>query len=193
MSNTEPQSREEILAAFDDLRQRGLTFWTDFEPKQFAAPIGEAWSPADNVRHLIKSTFPVTKALKLPGLVLRTLFGPAKDSSSSYTELVARYKALLAAGGNAGKFAPRTVPVPDDLVTWQRKLVSVCNDSLSDLRRAAERWSDKDLDRYRLPHPLLGKITLREMLLFTLYHYSHHKENVIKRMKNIQGASAPEA
>lgn len=182
MTITGPQSRDEILTALEDLRDHGLSFWAEMAPEQFAAPFGGAWSPADNVRHLIKSTLPVTKALKLPGLLLRTLFGPAAEGSTSYSELVARYKAVLAAGGKAGKFAPRTEAVPDDIESWQGKLVDVCRESVSDLSRAAGRWSESDLDRYRLPHPLLGKITLREMLFFTLYHYTHHKENVVRRM-----------
>lgn len=191
MTITDPQSREDILAALDELLNQGLNFWTEFPPKRFATPIGDAWSPADNVRHLIKSTLPVTKALKLPGLVLRSLFGPAKEASLSYGELVAKYKALLAAGGNAGKFAPRTISVPDDLEAWQLKLISVCRDSLSDLSRAVGRWSESDLDQYRLPHPLLGKLTLREMLLFTLYHYTHHKANVVRRIGNAEPADGP--
>lgn len=37
------------------------------------------------------------------------------------------------------------------------------------------------LDRYRLPHPLLGRIALREMLLFTLLHFDHHRDKVAAR------------
>ena len=33
-----------------------------------------------------------------------------------------------------------------------------------------------DLDKYVLPHPLLGKVTLREMLYFTIHHNEHHLE-----------------
>jgi len=33
---------------------------------------------------------------------------------------------------------------------------------------------EDDLDRVMLPHPLLGKLTLREMLFFTIYHVEHH-------------------
>ena len=186
MTIAEPQSSDEIRAAFEDLRDQGLSFWAEFPPEVFAAPIGDAWSPADNVRHLIKSTLPVTKALKLPKLVLRTLFGPATIGSSSYGELIARYQGILAGGGKAGKFAPQSIDVPDDLEAWQRKLVSVCRDSVSDLSRAVGSWSEGDLDRYRLPHPLLGKITLREMLFFSLYHFTHHKGNVIRRMANVE-------
>jgi hypothetical protein len=50
------------------------------------------------------------------------------------------------------------------------------------LARALEHWTEMDLDRCRLPHPLLGKITVREMLFFTLYHYEHHWAIVAERL-----------
>jgi len=37
-------------------------------------------------------------------------------------------------------------------------------------------WKDEDLDHFLLPHPLLGKITLREMLYFTDFHILHHND-----------------
>jgi hypothetical protein len=36
------------------------------------------------------------------------------------------------------------------------------------LTDAIGRWHEDDLDRYRLPHPLLGKLTVREMLLVSV-------------------------
>lgn len=33
-----------------------------------------------------------------------------------------------------------------------------------------------ELDKYILPHPLLGKLTIREMMYFTIYHVEHHKK-----------------
>jgi hypothetical protein len=36
--------------------------------------------------------------------------------------------------------------------------------------------SDKALDSYRLPHPILGKISLRELAIFTSFHTVHHIE-----------------
>jgi hypothetical protein len=54
----EPQSRDDILRALEHLRDEGLNFWRNFDPEQFVARLGDAWSPADNVRHLIKSTVP---------------------------------------------------------------------------------------------------------------------------------------
>ncbi|MBN8578769.1 MAG: DinB family protein [Cytophagales bacterium] len=40
------------------------------------------------------------------------------------------------------------------------------------------RFSEAELDLYILPHPLLGKLTLREMIYFTCYHVQHHQELV---------------
>ena len=43
-------------------------------------------------------------------------------------------------------------------------------------------WREADLDRYLLPHPLLGKLTIREMLFFTLYHNYHHVQSLATRL-----------
>jgi hypothetical protein len=50
-------------------------------------------------------------------------------------------------------------------------------------------WREADLDRYLLPHPLLGKLTLREMLHFTLYHNYHHVQSVATRLRGAQLSS----
>jgi hypothetical protein len=44
-----------------------------------------------------------------------------------------------------------------------------------------EKQNEKDLDVYILPHPLLGKVTLREMLYFTIHHNEHHLETLRSR------------
>jgi hypothetical protein len=46
---------------------------------------------------------------------------------------------------------------------------------------ALQGWSEQALDRLRLPHPGLGLLTVREMLLFTLYHNAHHVFGVAQR------------
>jgi hypothetical protein len=49
------------------------------------------------------------------------------------------------------------------------------------LHAALGRWGERSLDRLRLPHPALGTLTVREMLLFTLYHNLHHVLVVARR------------
>jgi hypothetical protein len=56
-------------------------------------------------------------------------------------------------------------------------------DAVEELGRRVVSWSEIDLDRYRLPHPLLGKLTVREMLFFTLQHLAHHASKVEARLE----------
>jgi hypothetical protein len=42
------------------------------------------------------------------------------------------------------------------------------------------KWKDPQLDKYIAPHPLLGKITLRELGYFTIHHMYHHLESIQK-------------
>ena len=39
-----------------------------------------------------------------------------------------------------------------------------------------EKWDEKSLSKYVIPHPLLGKLSVREMLYFTILHTDHHRQ-----------------
>jgi len=160
-------------------------FWDALPEHVFYAPLGEAWSPADNVRHLILTTGPVATALLLPGFLLRALFGPAERPSAGYLELVATYRGRLSAGGGAGRFAPRPLGRVDDAARHRRRLMARKAAADRALAARAARRSEAALDSCRLPHPLLGKLTLREMLAFTLYHGVHHAGNVQRRLASL--------
>ena len=169
-------TRDEILTFLDQVHRDGVAFWSAFSDDEFFAKIGDAWSPSDNVRHLAKSIRPVTKALRMPKIVVRLMFGGPRRASMTYDALVAHYRAHLAAGGEAGRFAP-SQRVSTDRVA----IMGHFEQANRELRAAILRWPDCALDRHQLPHPLMGKITLREMLFFTLYHQLHHVENVKRR------------
>lgn len=60
------------------------------------------------------------------------------------------------------------------------------------MRTALEGWSERDLDRIRMPHPILGMLTTREMLFFTLYHNRHHVEAARRRLPRFSGSTPAE-
>ena len=176
-----PEWKDELVASFETLARTDAQFWGGLDPEVFVAPIGTAWSPADNVRHLSKSTKPVARALRLPKIVPALLFGRASARSRSYAEVVQAYRAVLAGGGTAGRFAPSGPPEFTDAAVYQRESVARWSAEVTRLAGAIEGWSESALDTYRLPHPLLGKLTVREMLMFTLYHNQHHLYVVARR------------
>ena len=36
------------------------------------------------------------------------------------------------------------------------------------------KWTEHDLDTYLLPHPLMGKMTIREVVMWTAHHTEQH-------------------
>ncbi len=132
---------------------------------------GGKWTPGQHLDHLLRSGKPVHQALGLPGFLLRLLFGKPNRPARSFDELVARYKEKLSAGGRAsGRFVPLPVTAAQ-----QQQLLQEYDRLRVKLTQRVSGMSDAQLDNYLLPHPLLGKLTIREMLYFTIYHTEHHR------------------
>lgn len=177
----DPRTNPEIRRELRSLHERSTRFWDAFSTADFLAPIGEAWSPAENVRHLIKSIRPLAKGLRVPRLLVLLTFGPALRKSRGYAEIREVYHRALAGGADAGRFAPSPEKPPADPEAWRKQLMERWQQTAKALEDAVVPWSEGFLDRCRMPHPLLGKLTVREMLLFTLYHNLHHVQNVARR------------
>lgn len=127
------------------------------------------WSIAENIIHLNKSVAPINMALSLPKFSFLA-FGKAKESVG-YDAIVAKYQEALKNGGKApGQYEPKK----RDKTINKAKLIDSFQNHYKELTKKVNKWSEKDLDTYRLPHPLIGKITVRDMILFTVYHLKHH-------------------
>ena len=90
--------------------------------------------------------------------------------------MVSKYKKKLEEGGTASaRFIPKPLPV----ATTKEKIMSSWNKAAEKFITALENnRTEKDLDNYLVKHPLLGRITLRELCYFTIYHTQHH-QNII--------------
>lgn len=136
------------------------------------------WNPAQQLEHIYLSVRPVLLAFQLPRFIPRLLFGTAKQKSRDYDTLVRDYQIKLQQGGKS----PSTY-VPATEVNTIRRLLQL-EKSVDRLCHIIDRWTEEELDHYLLPHPLLGKLTMREMLYFTIYHVTHHHQQVGNILKN---------
>ena len=129
------------------------------------------WNTSQHLDHLIKSTKPLNSILGKPKLVIRSMFGKSNRASRSYEALVNKYQSKLAEGPVVApaSFLPKGFAKIDKL-----KAISIFEKEIERLISISKKWSEKDADIYILPHPLLGKLTVREMLFFTAYHTQHH-------------------
>ncbi len=174
--------RNEIAHGLRRLCASSELYWNAMPEEEFVAPLGSAWSPAENVRHLTKSVVAVSRALAFPRLLLRLLFWGRRRGVSRRPEVItAKYHTALRAGGQAGRFAPSTHRVPGDPSDYRRQVLAAHRAAVERLAHQVMTWSRQQADGILLPHPLLGTLTVREMLMFTLYHNLHHVHVVARR------------
>lgn len=137
--------------------------------KMESAPEG-AWTAGQHLLHLIKSTKPLAKGMGYPRFLLLLKFGKAKHASRSYETVIQEYQDALDRGGKAsGEYVPRKVRKEE-----RDQLLGRFRDEMAVLINQVHQWSEKHLDNTVAPHPLIGKLTVRELLYFTIYHTEHH-------------------
>ncbi len=172
----QPTTMAELSHTLGRLTDEGQTWLAALPAQIFFARQGERWAPVEHVRHLRKSALPVALGLRLPRLALRALFGAPRHPSRDFVTLRGDYRRKLAAGGQAGRFAPSAEPPPRDAEHRRRSVLAAWRKATDSVARAVASWREDDADRSRLPHPLLGGLTVREMAAFTVYHTVHHLE-----------------
>ena len=177
-----PDAPRALAAEARRIHAESVRYWSAYSLDEFfRRPAPEVWAPADQVRHLTRSVRAVNKGLSLPRPVLLVLFGWSRQPSRAFDVLLADYKAALAAGGRAGRFAPPAVGATEQTAEGRARIMSHHASAIDEFARAIEQRFERGLDRYRLPHPLLGKLTVREMVYFTLLHNVHHVQVAERR------------
>lgn len=171
--STIPTTKASLITAINESFEIVANQINSTDDTHFNTPDGKKWSIAQHVDHLIKSSFPVANALKTSKLLLRAMGKPAYPAVT-YEGLYDKYMELLQTGvKTTTKFDASTEPLDKAtlLSNWkmiQGKLAT----------RIEEKWSEKDLDKYVIPHPYLGKFSVRQMMYFTTFHTLHHAKAI---------------
>jgi hypothetical protein len=139
------------------------------------APEGK-WSALKQLDHLKSSVSAVNLVFKLPAFIVKWRFGKANRPSKTYAQLVEKYENKLKEANNPpARFQPKEVGISD-----QATLLKELQNAVTFMKNGMLKMSEEKLDVLILPHPLLGKLTLREMLYFTIYHAEYH-EHLVKK------------
>jgi hypothetical protein len=179
MSSDIISNRESIAAALNDAVNKVNHFVDRLDESSFGrAPEGK-WNAGQQLNHLLRSIQPLNLAYRLPQFTLKVMFGTSNRPSRTYDGLVEKYESKLALGAKAsGRFIPKAIPYLEKV-----QLINAYEKQKQKLIKRVSIYDEKALDQYVLPHPLLGKLTLREMLFFTIHHNTHHLNLIRKYSK----------
>ncbi|MBA2669635.1 MAG: DinB family protein [Gemmatimonadetes bacterium] len=176
MQPERPFACAEILQALTSVEAEVTRFFGSLSDEEVSSRQGKAWTPAEHLVHLNISVNAVARGLSISSWLLSLRFGRTRVPSRTYEEIHRIYRVRLAEGAGAtGPYVPPQEELVGEAVASRRsEILARWQRVNARLRTAQEGWSERQLDRVRLPHPLLGKLTVREMLFFTLYHNQHH-------------------
>ena len=129
------------------------------------------WDTSQHLDHLIGTTNAIIKGLKIPGFYLNYKFGRPNRPLRTYDEIVNRYQEKLLT-------IPPGMPSPITVHKWNtnqkdQALIAFIKGN-NELIKRINSYSDKKLDNRLLPHPLMGRMIIRELLMWTSYHHHHH-------------------
>jgi len=170
-----PVTTAEILAALEANAATIAEYFSSLPDAVFFDGDPDHWSPAHHLVHLTQSSESLARGLATTRPLHST------GTSRTYAEVRDWAAATLSA-------APR-----EQLLTLGRKVevppgstvagvVRAFTDASAAARAAATTWSDDALARHAMRHPLMGELTVREMLLFFVVHERHHLRGVQTRL-----------
>lgn len=166
-----------------ELRENHLNFThyiDDLSVDEYEFSYQEKWNTGQHLDHIIKSVAVLTKAFGVPKFILKSKFGVANRASRTPEALIEKYlDKLKTAKPTPSRFQPEIIDF-----SKKEKAIRKLHKQVEKLCKRTIKYSESDLDFYILPHPLLGKLTFRELLHFTSYHVKHHDELIKKALKN---------
>lgn len=140
----------------------------------------QKWTAGQQQAHIVLCVKPLVQVFSMDKEAIAQMFGRSDRSSRTYDALFADYLQKLNEGGKApGRFVPE--PVSAD----QQKLLNEKLDKLvKELCAKIETFTEEELDGLFIPHPLLGNLTLREMLYNAICHVEHHHAAAKRNISN---------
>ena len=174
--------KTEIAKEFKEKANDFVFYVNTLSDQDFEKVINDKWSPGQQLEHIYLSTKPIEQVFLLPKFLLNIFFGKPKQTSKSYNEVVTDYQKILDNGGTApSKFIPKQTGIDK-----KERLIKQLSKTVDKLIDKLNQKSEEDLDTILIPHPLLGRITLRELYYFTIYHILHHRKKTEENLTKSQ-------
>lgn len=170
-------NKEELILSFQQNHVEFLSFIEHLDLNDFETSVLDKWTPGQQLEHIYLCLNPIDQSLRAKEFIEQK-FGTINRECLSYDETITNYLKALANGGKAPEqFVPSLIPYKEK----ETKIDAISNQLLS-IKKSFGNYSEEEFETLSLPHPLLGKMSLKELFYLMSYHATHH---LVQTKKNI--------
>ena len=168
--------KQEIASLIDESHLDLINYYKNQPDEAWEAGPEGKWTSGQHALHLLQTLKTINYALSMPKFFLKARFGKSNRDVRDYDTVSNRYNERLSAVEGA-TFGPSARMKPPKIKDKPYILNRLQTESKK-LQYKTNHWKDKHLDNIILPHPLMGKMPVRELLMWTSYHTNHHISNL---------------
>ncbi len=173
-------NKQEIIGKLNENYNSFIEFVNSLSEDEFVLNQNEKWTAGQQLGHIVLSVKAILQVFSMDQSMIDQNFGSTDRLSLTYEVLLHNYLEKLEAGGKAPE---RYLPQPV-LQEQKQSLVENLEKMILSLASKIENFTEQDLDRLQIPHPLLGNLTMREMLYNVIYHVEHHHQATKQNLTN---------
>ncbi|WP_283635382.1 DinB family protein [Aquaticitalea lipolytica] len=168
--------KQSIADILEEKNQNLLTWLEKQDPEKWQKGPEGKWTTGQQALHLLQSIKPLNDALSMPKFLLRYKFGKANREVRDYETVVLRYQDRLKEAQGRTFKGSQNMKVPN--LKEKEYILTRLQVENKKLQYKTKKMSDKNLDTLILPHPLMGKMPVREIIMWTAYHIEHHTKTL---------------
>jgi hypothetical protein len=175
-----PYTKPEILETMQTHTAQFTAYLENLSPEQFFAGTPEKWGAALQTQHLSQTLGMIAKALTVPDRL-----PPAPEAKArTFDQIKAAYNQALGGGVTlSGNMLPTLEPKTD--VAYQLEVIGAFKQTVAAFSSNLSNWTEDQLDSLGMKHPLMGLNPAREMMIFAIYHNTHHEAGIKKFLGGI--------
>lgn len=172
--------KQEIIDLLTKNYSLFVTYINELTSKEFEFAYQEKWTAGQQLAHIVLCVKPLLKVYGMDKAMIAQNFGLSNRQSVTDIALLDSYNEKL---NGTYKTADRYIPEPV-LINQRQDLTENLTKLIQSLCVNIASFTETELDSLLIPHPLLGNLTLREMLYNAIHHVEHHQEATKNNLKN---------
>lgn len=170
--------KKEAIAELLEEKHQELFNWLEKQPDDnWENGPENKWTVGQQILHLVNSLQMLNNALSYPRFFLKYKFGTCNREARDYETVAKKYQEKLLVNQERAKIFNQKLKIPKQ--KDRDRLLTRLQIQSKKLQYKVRKISDVNLDTLVLPHPLMGKMTIREIIMWTAHHTAHHTNILI--------------